>query len=49
MVDCANSSCRKDFRFLNGGDLYALERESRHSVLLDLLKVFPFSCFRTWL
>jgi hypothetical protein len=24
---CANPSCRVEFRFLNGGDLYALERE----------------------
>ena len=24
---CANPSCRTEFRFLNGGDLYALERE----------------------
>jgi hypothetical protein len=32
MVDCcANPSCRKEFRFLNGGDLYALERESANT------------------
>jgi hypothetical protein len=24
---CANPSCRTEFRFLNGGDLYALEQE----------------------
>lgn len=24
---CANPPCRTEFRFLNGGDLYALERE----------------------
>lgn len=28
---CANPSCKKEFRFLNGGDLYALERESENT------------------
>lgn len=28
MIDCcANPACMTEFRFLNGGDLYALERE----------------------
>ncbi len=28
MIDCcANPACTTEFRFLNGGDLYALERE----------------------
>ena len=39
---CVNSSCREEFKLLNGGDLYALERRIRqHRVLLALSRVRP--------
>ncbi len=28
---CVNSSCREEFKLLNGGDLYALERRSTNT------------------
>ncbi len=28
---CVNPSCRAEFRFLNGGELYALEKESENT------------------